>query len=301
MTTSPHSSRHLGQRRLLLTGKGLEHPPREIGDRDRQRELQARALFEERYGVAPPPLARQIERRVIGGDWGANGYTTIAQADTLADKLGLSATDRLLDIGAGRGWPGLYLAATTGCRVVVTDLPLEGLRGAADRAAARALPPARPWSWRPPAGCSSGPAASTPSSTATCCADWAKLSGLRACRRLLRRGGRMAFTTILEAPGLDPAARRQARAAGPRAVAMRSDHRRLLGSAGFRDITEVDVTPEFRTTAAAWLTEAAVNAKELARLEAPSAFAQRQADRRAMLAAINAGLLLRSLVLARRP
>jgi SAM-dependent methyltransferase len=102
-------------------------------------ELQARALFDERYAIALPPLARQIERRVIGGDWGANGYTTMAQADTLADKLGLSATDRLLDIGAGRGWPGLYLAATTGCRVVVTDLPLEGLRGAADRAAAEGL------------------------------------------------------------------------------------------------------------------------------------------------------------------
>jgi hypothetical protein len=111
----------------------------------------------------------------------------------------------------------------------------------------------------------------------------------------------MAFTTIFESPGLPPAARRRARAAGPRAVAMRSDHRRLLGSAGFRDITEVDVTPEFRATAAAWLAEAAVHAEELARLEALDAFEQRQADRRAMLAAIDAGLLRRSLVLARRP
>ena len=101
--------------------------------------LQARALFDERYGIALPPVARQIERRVIGGDWGANGYTTMAQADTLARGLGLSATDRLLDLGTGRGWPGLYLATTTGCRVVLTDLPPEGLRGAADRAAAEGL------------------------------------------------------------------------------------------------------------------------------------------------------------------
>jgi SAM-dependent methyltransferase len=102
-------------------------------------ELQARALFDERYGIALPPLARQLERRVIGGDWGANGYTTIAQADALARALGLLATDRLLDIGTGRGWPGLYLATITGCRVVVTDLPPEGLRVAADRAAAEGL------------------------------------------------------------------------------------------------------------------------------------------------------------------
>ena len=50
--------------------------------------------------------------------------------------------------------------------------------------------------------------------------------------------------------GLSPAARRQAEAAGTQAVAMRSDHQRLLGAAGFRDITELDVTPAFAATAA---------------------------------------------------
>ncbi|MQA88587.1 MAG: methyltransferase domain-containing protein [Streptosporangiales bacterium] len=102
-------------------------------------ELQARARFEERYGVAVSPVASEVERRVIGGDWGANGYTTMAEADAFARGLGLSAADHLLDIGSGRGWPGLYLAVRTGCRVVVTDLPLEGLRVAADRAATEGL------------------------------------------------------------------------------------------------------------------------------------------------------------------
>jgi len=102
-------------------------------------ELQARALFQERYRNTPSLVACQIEQRVIGGDWGANGFTTMAQADALARGLDLSAGDRLLDLGTGRGWPGLYLAARTGCRVVVTDLPLEGLRVAADRAAAEGL------------------------------------------------------------------------------------------------------------------------------------------------------------------
>jgi hypothetical protein len=123
---------------------------------------------------------------------------------------------------------------------------------------------------------------------------------LRACRRLLRPGGRTAFTTILEVPGLAPAARRRARAAGPRAVAMRSDHQRLLRAAGFQDITELDVTAAFRATAAAWLAESDAHADQLARLEPPGAFAQRQADRCAMLAAIDGGLLRRALVFARR-
>ncbi|HEU4397503.1 MAG TPA: hypothetical protein VFU54_06665 [Actinomycetota bacterium] len=122
---------------------------------------------------------------------------------------------------------------------------------------------------------------------------------LRACRRLLRPGGRIGFYTIVESPGLSPAARRRARRAGPRAVAMRSDHYRLLGAAGFQDILEIDVTPAFAASAAAWLAETERHAEELARLEPPGAFAQRQADRRSMLAAIDAGLLRRALLLAR--
>jgi hypothetical protein len=110
----------------------------------------------------------------------------------------------------------------------------------------------------------------------------------------------MAFTTIFETPGLSASARRRARAAGPRAVAMRSDHHRLLGSARFVDVTEFDVTPAFRATAAAWLAEFEAHADELARLEPSGAFGQRLADRRAMLAAIDAGLLRRALLLARR-
>jgi predicted O-methyltransferase YrrM len=97
-------------------------------------ELQARVLFEQRYGIAAAVVALQIERRVIGGDWGANGYTTMAQANQLASGLRLSEADRLMDLGTGRGWPGLYLAARSGCRVVLADLPLEGLRVAAARA-----------------------------------------------------------------------------------------------------------------------------------------------------------------------
>jgi ubiquinone/menaquinone biosynthesis C-methylase UbiE len=37
-------------------------------------------------------------------------------------------------MSARGGWPGLYLAARSGCRVVLSDLPLEGLRAAASRA-----------------------------------------------------------------------------------------------------------------------------------------------------------------------
>ena len=98
-----------------------------------RQEREANARFSQRYGEQRGDVVRAIELAVVGGDWGANGYTTIAQADRLADMLELDPGSLVLDIGAGRGWPGVYLAATTGCSVVMTDLPVEGLVSGRDR------------------------------------------------------------------------------------------------------------------------------------------------------------------------
>ena len=97
-------------------------------------EREKRVEFAERYSLGHSEVLETIEREVIGGDWGANGYTTLAQADELAERLELDASKRLLDVGTGQGWPGLYLAKKTGCEVVLTDLPIEGLRAASTRA-----------------------------------------------------------------------------------------------------------------------------------------------------------------------
>ncbi len=99
-------------------------------------ERDTRQRFADRYREDRTDVVTRVEQVVIGGDWGANGYTTTQQADHLADRLHLGAGVRLLDLGAGRGWPGLYLAVRTGCRVVLTDVPVEGLRHALSRTAA---------------------------------------------------------------------------------------------------------------------------------------------------------------------
>ena len=96
-------------------------------------EREARAHFSERYAVPSSLTLGDIERRVLGEAWGVNGYTTVAQADALATAVQLSAGDRLLDVGTGRGYPALYLAAKFGCSVVGTDLPHEPLAAAARR------------------------------------------------------------------------------------------------------------------------------------------------------------------------
>ncbi len=89
--------------------------------------------FEAHYRIIGAPVMRRVEREVFGADFGATGYTTKAQADGLVELLDLGRESFLLDVGCGAGWPGIYMAGAAGCRVALTDLPLEGLRVAAQR------------------------------------------------------------------------------------------------------------------------------------------------------------------------
>jgi hypothetical protein len=62
-------------------------------------EREANARFSQRYGEERGDVVRAIELSVIGGDSGANGYTTVAQADQLAAMLEMSTGSLVLDIG----------------------------------------------------------------------------------------------------------------------------------------------------------------------------------------------------------
>ncbi len=105
----------------------------------RRSEPESREFFKERYGRARLEANREVERRVLGHDVGLNGYTTVEQARALADHLELSPESRLLDLGAGRGWPGTFLSWLSGCPVVLADVPVEALRAARGFARSRGI------------------------------------------------------------------------------------------------------------------------------------------------------------------
>jgi 2-polyprenyl-3-methyl-5-hydroxy-6-metoxy-1,4-benzoquinol methylase len=93
---------------------------------DNQTDLIGR--FSDKYRHGQTALCQEIERNVFGCVYGATSWTTRDEADAVAEKLGLGPDTRLLDVGAGTGWPSIYWAGDTGCQAVCVDLPQEGLQ-----------------------------------------------------------------------------------------------------------------------------------------------------------------------------
>ncbi len=91
--------------------------------------------FSERYQEGQADVIQRIERSIFGCAYGATSFTTRDEAENVGKMLALGPGKRLLEVGTGSGWPGLYLASITGCDVALIDLPFEGLRIAAARAA----------------------------------------------------------------------------------------------------------------------------------------------------------------------
>ncbi len=123
---------------------------------------------------------------------------------------------------------------------------------------------------------------------------------LRAQRRLLRRSGRLACLVIEVAPRLDRAGRRRAARCGPPHVATSSSYASLLRSAGFGMVDAIDLTEDYRETAAAWRRERLARADEYRSVVGEAVFADRMSAGVTAVRAIEQGLLRRTLYLASR-
>ncbi|HET7483092.1 MAG TPA: hypothetical protein VFK89_09550 [Actinomycetota bacterium] len=124
---------------------------------------------------------------------------------------------------------------------------------------------------------------------------------LRACRRLLRSGGSIAYTTIVAAAGLDDARRREAIRLGPPAVEATAPDDVLMERAGFVEIDVTDVTPSFLDTARAWSSEFSRHESGVKEVLGEPEWEERQGSRARIITGIRDGLLRRVLVSARVP
>jgi phosphoethanolamine N-methyltransferase len=262
-------------------------------------EQAQRQRFEEFYVRARAPVMLSIERSVCGCGYGGNSWTTRPEAEEIAAILGLRPGLRLLDVGAGSGWPGLYMAETSGCDVVLVDLPLAGLRIAAERAEADRLPGG---CWAAVADAAELPFAdgsfeAVSHSDLLCCLK-PKRAVLEACRRVIARDGRMVFTVISVAPGLSRDDHTRAVENGPEFIESEADYETLLGETGWTLVERRNITGDYITSCRRQLRAEEEWKEPLAALIGASELAERQAGWRSKLMALDAELLRRELFVA---
>jgi SAM-dependent methyltransferase len=174
-------------------------------------------------------------------------YGGLAAVDILARRAGVGATSRVLDVCAGLGGPARFLAARRGAAVVALELHARRAAGAARLN--RMVSQARVTVVR--ADALSMPFVAGAFDACVCqeallhIAD--KPAVLAESRRVLVRGGRLAFTDWIAFPGLaDRERRRLWEWMAATTLQTLDGYRELLGRAGFTAVDAEDLSGEWR-------------------------------------------------------
>ena len=261
-------------------------------------ELALKKCFEEVYARTITPVMQEIEREVCGCDYGGNSWTTLEQADQLNYLLRLGADTEFIDLGSGTGWPSLYLAKKSGCHATLVDLPENSIRiarkrsqedGISDRVTALVADAAVL-----PLGDACFNAISH--SDLLCCLVQ-KQKVLEECRRIVRPGGRMAFTVISITFGLSRSDHARAIENGPEFIETQDDYAALLDKTGWLVEDRVDLIKEYLNSCKCQIQADRANQEALEDLLGSTQTEERIADWCSKLEAISEGLFRRELYL----
>lgn len=216
------------------------------------------ARFYDRHPISEAAVLAAVARRRGGVegplrpddlfDFDQDHYGGLPAVVALARRAGVTAASRVLDVGAGLAGPARFLASRYGCRVTALELHAGRAAGAARltrrvglgrlvavvRGDATALPFAR-------------------SAFDACLAQEgflhvpAKGRLLAECHRVLRPGGRLAFTDWIARPRLSDGERRRLETwMAATTLQTLEGYRVLLGRAGFGAVEAEDVSDEWR-------------------------------------------------------
>ncbi len=251
------------------------------------------------YERSQIPAMRELERDVLGCDYGGTSWTTRSQADDIASSLELGPGMHLLEVGSGSGWPGLFLGSETGCDVTLLDIPVNALKLAAERAVEDELTD------RVKVVAASGTALPFESSSferlshsdVLCCLP-EKLEMLLECRRVAIKGALMHFSVILPAPNLSASDYQQAIEVGPPFTDAPEGYEPLLQASNWHIVDRIDVSPEYQRTLQALVDGLNRNNPKIKAVFGDDFVSYRQ-HREDQIALVQSGVLKRAVFIAR--
>jgi SAM-dependent methyltransferase len=213
-----------------------------------------RGVFEETYAGPPSKVADGVWRRVFGDDYPVgvdpHSYVTVDELERFVTETCVGEDGTLVDLGCGRGGPGLFVAMATGARLIGLDIAENALMAARERARSLGTRAEFQLGSFDDTGLVAGAVDAVLSVDALLFAV-DKEAALREMHRILAPTGRLVFTSWDY--HRQPAGR-------PPQV---DDHRPLLSAAGF-DVLAYDETADWRARIEATTSGLIENAAELA-------------------------------------
>jgi len=251
------------------------------------------------YDLSSLPEIKKLEQAALGCDYGGTSWTTRQQAEGILESLQLSSSNRLLDIGAGAGWPGLLLGKLSSCNVTLLDIPLNALAQAAERAVDDGMTD------RVNIVSASGTALPfndhafdrISHSDVLCCLP-EKLELLQESRRVARDHARMHFSVILPAEDLPQPEHEKVLETGPPFIGVDGSYSELLQAAGWQVTDCQDVTAEYRNSLQRLVDGIYKNEKELADLLGEDELIAKREHREDQIALITEGSMRREAFVA---
>jgi SAM-dependent methyltransferase len=255
-----------------------------------------RCNFAGNYEISQLPAVKKLEQKVLGCDYGGTSWTNSAQVDHIREALELKPGIRLLEVGAGSGWPGLKLGAMSNCDVTLLDIPLNALKQATARAAQDEI------SDRVQVVAGNGTALPFTDksfdrishSDVLCCLP-EKREMLTECRRVLMDNGRMHFSVIRPAEDLPNDEYELAIDTGPPFVGIEGGYAGLLRTSRWEILDRFDVTPDYQVSLEALVVGLNSDSPALVEAFGVDGLSEARQHRQAQIDLIKRGILVREI------
>jgi len=236
-------------------------------------------LYDNTYGNFADSILEQIRRAVFGEDIGQNSWLTADEYRRFFKWLELDSSSNVLEIACGSGGPALFMARTTGCRVLGIDNNENGFatankmaeeQGLASKARFQLLDASQPLRFE------------NETFDSIVCIDAInhlpnRSRVLAEWRRVLKPNGRLLFTDPIVVTGLLSAGEIAVRSSiGYFLFVPVGENERLLKEAGFELLRREDVTENEAQVSKRWHDARAQRRSDLIKIEGEDTFERLQ-------------------------